>query len=269
MGYTKIIQYGNVTEVYNYEKSHKTETSSSRKARLRKHKNRLYHAVYGTSDVKKDRAKRAKDLARKKGIYKRSDASIRRSKTNFFRLCHHNNVSADTINFITLTFLEDHPYEKTLLYVKIFFNKLRESYSERPISYIAVPELTKKGRFHFHLLVYDLPSNTAERERETRNVQRQFQRGYVDVRPATYTSKGIAGYMAKYMAKALSDEKYGAIRGYNCSRNIKKVTTYGSNSLSSYASLIIPTENVAEIEEASYDVPYLGTCSFKKITKKL
>ena len=67
------------------------------------------------------------------------------------------------------------------------------------------------------------------------------------------------------MAKSLTDERYETRRGYNCSQNIKKFTQAGSNAIDGYSDMIIPTENIANIETASYDVPYLGTCSFTKI----
>jgi len=155
--------------------------------------------------------------------------------------------------------------------------KIQTHSSEIPISYISVPELTKKNRFHFHLLVYNLSTRLAGQtvragnaiyttERETRNLQRLFERGTIDIVPATYTSRGIAGYMAKYMAKSLEDSRYETTRGYNCSRNIKKIRTYGSNTLSTYAN-IIPSENLVSIDNNEYDVPYMGKCRYTKITK--
>lgn len=269
MGYRKIVQYGNVTEVFDYEKNLKTENKRTIKANLRKNNNKLYHAIYGTTDIKKERQKRVLASTRKKGIYTRSPSSIRRAKTTFFKLCHHNNVYADTIHFVTLTFSFDVTYEKARQYQSDFFKRLKQQFEESPISYISVPELTKKGRFHFHILVYNLPPETEENERSTRNIQRQFQRGYVDVRFAAYNSSGIAGYMAKYMSKALTDPKYETVRGYNCSRNIKKFRSFGSNTLNEYEDMIIPTSNVANVEKATYDVPYLGTCSYRKITTKI
>jgi hypothetical protein len=146
--------------------------------------------------------------------------------------------------------------------------RYKKHFKDVPISYISVPELTKKNRYHFHLLVYDLPPETASLERETRNIQRIFQRGYVDVMSASYKTTGIAGYMAKYMAKAIRDERYETTRGYNCSANIKKITCHGSNSLSGYSDFIIPSDSIANIVEKSYDVPYLGKCLYKKIITK-
>ena len=104
-------------------------------------------------------------------------------------------------------------------------------------------------------------------ERETRNFQRLYRAGYVDIRVATFTSQGIAGYMAKYMAKFLTDYKNEATRGYNCSRNIKKGTSIGFNSVDEYTALSIP-KNVDVLRDVVYDVPYLGKCYHQKLKNK-
>jgi hypothetical protein len=249
MGYTKIVQFGNVTEIYDYEK------------------NRPDYKPRYVSELTKKRQKQTRLHEKSKGSYSRSKRSIKRSTDNFFRLCHHNNYLADTVHFVTLTFAYDLTYKEASRHVAHWFQRIKKNYPAIPISYISVPEITKKGRFHFHLLVYDLPPETASVERKTRNFQRLFQRGYVDISPATYLSEGIAGYMAKYMAKALTDEKNETTRGYTCSRNIKKIFSASGNTLCGYTDMIIPTTDVVNSEKKVYDVPYLGKCVLTKITK--
>lgn len=254
MSYTKIVQFGNITEIYEYENTLKTKGIDHVKAEA---------FLNGVGDNGEYAPPKKPKKTKKTHRTKRS---IKRSRDNFFRLCHHNNCLADTITFVTLTFAYDLTYKKATQYVSEFMARIQKNRPEISLSYISVPELTKKGRYHFHLLVYDLPPQTAQLERKTRNFQRLFQRGYVDISPATYTSEGIAGYMAKYMAKALKDKKNEAERGYNCSRNIKKFYSVGGNSLSDYSDLIIPTEHIADIKESTYNVKILGMCKYKKIT---
>lgn len=251
MGYTRIVQYGNVTELYEYEK------------------NRTNNKPRYVSAIAKKRAKEIRSIAKKTGTYKRTYRSVLRARNNFFKLCHHNNCLASTIHFITLTFAYDLAFETSRRYVARFMENIKRHYPKVPISYISVSEKTKKGRYHFHLLVYDLPPETTERERETRNFQRLFERGYVDICPATYVTKGIAGYMAKYMGKTLTDEKNETTRGYNCSRNIRKPTSAGGNTLDQYTDMIIPTELIVDEEKKEYDVPYLGKCLYTRITKQI
>lgn len=251
MGYTKIVQFGNVTEIYEYEK------------------NRPDYKERHVSSLTKKRNKKAREHAKIKGTYKRRKQHVIRTTNNFFRLCHHNNCLASTIHFFTLTFAYDVPYKTACRHVARYMERIKKDSPKIPVLYISVPELTKKGRFHFHLLVYNLPTEKTESERKTRYFQRLFERGYVDIRHASYTSKGIAGYMAKYMAKAFTDERIEGTRVYNTSRGIEKVRSHGSNALSTEIQLFTPIEGVEQTEKREYDVPYLGKCLVTKITSKI
>lgn len=281
-GYTKIVQYGNIIETYEYEKKIQKKPPSAKRAwevALGRRDNSKLTKI--PRNLKEKRQHSLRQEAKRKGVYARSEGSAKRTRTNFFRLCHHNNCLADSIHFVTLTFAYEVTYPQASRHVKRFMEKLRERNGEVPVNYISVPELTEKGRFHFHLLVYNLSSRLAGEpiktkssgsakittERKTRNLQVLFERGYVDIVPATYTSRGIAGYMAKYMAKSLEDTRYETTRGYNCSRGIKKIYSAGSNSLDTHYDMIIP-EEVVNVEEKSYDVPYLGNCRLTRITTK-
>jgi len=254
MGYTKIVQYGDKVEVYNYEKA-------------------IYpkrHRVYKKRRYELNRAFR-------------SERSVRRAILNFYRLCHHNNYRADSIHFVTITYSHDLPYKEACRHVARFMERIRAHSQKVPISFISVPELTKKGRYHFHLLVYNLPTEIAgdtisvrrynrrkrqwqveyaTTERFTRNLQRQFGQGYIDISPATYRSDGLAGYMAKYMAKAFNDFKNEATRFYNCSRNIDKVTMYGSNTLNAYMEHLYTGRELVETKR--YEVKFMGRCVLNK-----
>jgi len=251
MGYMKIVQYGNVIEIHEYEK------------------NRPDYKQRYISPVVKKRNKKSRAIAKARGTYRRKYSSIVRSTNNFFRLCHHNNIYASSIHFFTLTFAYDCTYKTACRYVARFMERIKKTYPEISPSYISVSEKTKKGRYHFHLLVYDIPPEITKLERKTRNFQRLFERGYVDILFAGTVTKGIAGYMAKYMGKSLKDEKNETTRGYNCSTNIRRPYSTGSNTLNTYTDLIIPTEGIVEEEKREYDVPYLGKCLYTRLTKKV
>jgi len=245
MGYTKIVQYGNITEVYEYEKTIR------------------HHRRHRVSSIVSRRNKKIREEKKRRGFYERSRGSINRSRNNFFRLCHHNNSLAVSIHFFTLTFAYDAPYKTASRHVRHYMERIKKRFREISISYISVPELQKSGRIHFHLLVYDLPPEETRLERETRNFQRLFERGYVDIVFARDSSPYIAGYMSKYMGKALGDFKNETRRGYNTSRNIKKIRSAGGNTLSLYEDMIVPTGSV---ENKEYVVPFLGRCVYKKVT---
>jgi len=267
MGYTRILQYGDTTEIYEYEKNiNKKRTAPSALLANRISKDVLPHEK--KRNYPKPKTKRELERIQQKAKkYSRSRRSVARSRQNFFRLCHHNNCMAKTIHFLTLTFAYEVEYKQSRRHVYRFMERIAEAYPEISISYISVPELTKKNRWHYHLLVYNLPTETAKRERYTRNFQRQFERGYLDLRHAPNNTEKIAGYMAKYMGKAIANAKTQAERGYTTSRNIEKVTSQGSNQLDTYFDMIIPSDEPTERTE--YDVPYLGRCIKTKIVKKL
>lgn len=248
MGYQKIVQYGDTVEHYQYEKNLNTTR--------RRH----------VSEHSKKRAKERRLYAQATGTYKRPWRSVKRSQANFYRMCHHNNHVASTIHFLTITFAYDLTYKEAGRHVARFLAKIKSRFKGVPIAYVSVPELTKKGRYHFHSLVYNLPSEEVKKERVTRNFQRQFERGYIDFSPTTYRSEGLAGYMAKYMGKALVDDKSGARRGYISSRKLDKGTSAGSNSLTEYMDMIIPTDTIVQTKK--YEVPFLGTCIYTKIKKQ-
>jgi len=249
MGYLRIVEYGDIIEAFSYERNISTRPKKAVSQHARK------------------RQKQLRELNKSQGLHKRSQRSIKRSKDAFFRLCHHNNCNSSSIHFVTLTFIHDCSITEAGRYVARFFQNVQTYHKEISLRYISVPELTKKGRWHYHLLIYDLPSETAAQERKTRNFQRLFRKGFIDISLATYNSTGIAGYMAKYMAKALGDARYETIRGFNCSRNIKKTSSIGFNSVDEYTAMRIPTDGVVKMDEARYDVKYLGECYHQKLRK--
>lgn len=269
MGYSKIVQYGNVTEIFEYSKPLSDRSNNHHVSSITK---------------KRNKEKRQRLLNHPYLLYEPSKRSKNRTLDNFFKLCHHNNVNSSSIHFITLTFTYDISYKTALSHLRRFMERVQEASSPVSIRYISVPEQTKEGRIHFHLLVYDLPPRVSGEpiwsekkkryvgttERNTRYLQRLYGRGYLDICPASYTSRGIAGYMAKYMAKSFSVKKFEACRKFNCSRNILKVTAYGSNSLdSSLIAHFVHTKDLVESDVKLYDVPYMGECLKTTIVKIL
>lgn len=245
MGYTKIVRYGDILEIYGYEKDI--------------NRNR---GVKKSTKLQRDRRKKAI----LEGRYQRSSFSVQRARRNFFRLVHHNNVFASSIVFLTLTYAFDRSRVDSLRDLSLFFKLLNKKYGSlenKGISYIGVPELTKKARIHYHLLVYNLSPQAVQNERSTRDIQRLWRRGYVHSDIARDKSEKIAGYMAKYMAKSMSDKRFAAWRSYTCSRNIEKVADAGGNAFSQYVELAKPDDALAlKVEE--YNVPYLGTCYMQR-----
>jgi len=237
-----VIKAGNITEIYEYEKPF------------------LPRPIKPLSKLQKKRAA-ARREARKKANLPRTKRAANRCYTNFFRLVHHNNSVAHTIHFITLTLASDYDYKTASRFLAHFFERVKKAQNKIPLDYISVPEFTKKGRIHFHLLVYDL-SPCWFNERETRNLQRFWGRGYLDLRPAVQKGAALAGYLAKYMAKSLNHSNSPSWRGYSCSQTIKRLFTYSGNEISDYFYLDLQDSDLHYI--AQYDTLWLGRGVYKK-----
>jgi len=108
------------------------------------------------------------------------------------------------------------------------------------------------------MLLYNLPSEISIAERETRNLQRCFGAGYIDIGFTSYITEGLAGYMAKYMAKNIGNGNNERTRNYCCSRNIEKVYHAGSNTLAEYVDMIVDEQGVQKLIQ--YDTLWLGRC---------
>jgi len=238
MGYIKIIQYADTVESYTYER----QVSRAPKKSL--------------SYLQK---KRIREI-RKQGKFKsRTAFSVKRTRDNFFRLVHHNNFKATTVNFLTLTFAHDiQKIEANRAFAR-FFERLKKSVGKDiHLSYISVQEKTKANRIHLHVLLYNLPTSFSSSERETRYIQRMWGQGYADLRVARDRSPAIAGYMAKYLSKSIKSADNARGRYYNCSRNIEKVTSAGFNS---FPSEVLEFHHDI-VKQSSYDTIYLGRCDY-------
>jgi len=156
MGYTRLVQYGNITEIYQYEKPRNRNQEQSH-AKIQRIIDKKCHI----SNIVKPKqgnllTKPQTSIGLSLSNLPRKQSAINRTLRDFFRLTHHNVVNAKTIHFVTLTFAFDLTYEQALNALKKFINRTQQYQKEVPISYISVPELTKKNRYHFHLLIFDL-----------------------------------------------------------------------------------------------------------------
>jgi len=119
------VVYGNVSEIYAYSRDYRPRHFDTHVKFLSKHEKKLPKGFKRPpnrrKDVRADYTRRMKE----KGLYERSEASTRRTLKSFFRLCHHNNVYADSIHFVTLTFEYDIAYKETQTHLRRFMSYLR------------------------------------------------------------------------------------------------------------------------------------------------
>jgi len=242
MGYTRIVQYGDTTEVYEYSRD-----------------------IYISKKPRKHISKIRRDRNKKLPAKPKTPRSIKRSKDNFFRLVHHNLMRNEELPIlITLTNYKNVTLEKGYDSLKLFFrylNKLQYDKIKRKntIQFIAVPETQpKSGNLHYHVIIWGLHTSLWNEERSRRLLQRIWRRGYIDVRNTTYKSEKIAGYLAKYFAKSQTNIFFSGRRAYTTSRNIYRPTTHGSNQLSDFLQHIVEPVNCTKTGE--YSTMWLGKC---------
>jgi len=228
--YTKSIFTGETLEVYRYERAPKV---SSGPKRLRKAAD-----VRGSTDA----APRRWD-------------NIRRLKGGFLRLVQSHLSATGTPTFVTLTFASNVPLDPALQCFREFTKILRKELGDG-ISYIAVPEFQKRGATHFHGLFWGIESDLVKNERYSRYLQSIWARGYLDIIPTDGSPK-LAGYMAKYMQKALFDERLLRRRAYYYSRNIVRPMLYKTALVASHAEEVLGG-SLELVSEKTYSTEWLG-----------
>lgn len=196
-----IKQYGKITEI--------TETEKS-PSKIR---------VYASTRKKKDiyGARRRDNIKRSKQI------CLRRVSTAI--------ADFGSPLFLTLTFegdASDASYANDS--IRSFQVRLQARYPKAQS--IFVPELSPRGRIHFHGLVFNLPMCIGDkkkgrrvitygRERETRELFKLWGKGYVDVRQ-TDGSRRLAFYISKYIMKAGKQVIFNAMRIIRVSKGIRR-----------------------------------------------
>lgn len=241
MGYCRVVQAGNSIEIYQYEKDY-VKPPPRKSLTLLEKQRRIAIRLLGTT---------------------RSEYSCRRARRDFYRLVRHNINREGDLCFLTLTTLGGVSLEQGYRYIYDFKKRLKNTLGVT-ISYIAVPEWQKKGRLHYHLLVWGIPEHVIVAERSGRFLQRQYARGYIDVLLAYDRSPKLASYLAKYMQKAYRDERLSGRRAYNASRDIEQPRTAGSNALSAWVHELVPVDS--EIDRLiDYDTVWFGRCNYKRV----
>jgi hypothetical protein len=256
--YRKIIKSGNVVEVYSYEKAPKLEGRPRAKGQHR------------SREVSDDG--RLPDLARKR------EDNIKRCRQKFIRLVRANTGRADTNALITLTYAAIVDIETATRHFNQFTGLLRKTLGT-DFRYIGVPEFQERGAVHFHVLYWGLASRLIEYEkphwkreedigqmdkveRGTRFIQNCWAYGYVDCIP-TDNSEKLAGYLAKYMSKAMYDERLLRKRAYYYSRNIYRPYSSTFSPYVNYMNARLE-EKATLITDRDFDTRWLGKANYKR-----
>jgi len=208
MGYTKIITYSNLLEYYEYENNLRRNGRG-----IGKHKNS--DTSTSISDDREDTNEEIQSTKDRRGD------NVRRAVLVFRRLVTANLGQSDVPIFASFTYAKDQrSVRQGHKDFKAFVRDLTNKFG-RHLRYVYVPEFTKRGRLHFHALIWGLPALLVETERDTRVVAGLWKQGFADL-IQTDGSHKLASYMTKYMAKTFADRRLAGSKAFVCSRNLIK-----------------------------------------------
>jgi len=229
--YTKTIFNGSYLEQWQYEKAPK------------------YHPVRRKRRVIERRQEGFVDLKRR-----RLD-NLRRTRKGFLGLVSINSSRGDRSALLTLTMVSIVDVATASKAFNEFSQTLRRLFGNG-FRYIGVPEFQKRGAVHYHVIVWGLPDRVIENERDTRFLQHCWARGFLDCIP-TDGSEKIAGYLAKYMQKAMFDERLGYKRAYLASRNVMRPVLFKAAAVVANSRAVLGCD-LELIGDRSFGTDWLG-----------
>lgn len=197
----KVIVAGTITEIYAYgdEQIKKIKSKEQMEYEDVEKQKKKVNPITGEirHDIFAKEIKIESDLA-----YSRKKENIQKTKVNLRRLIDANiGMYEEMEKFLTLTFDEDVTREYALDELKKFMKRLRYLHNKKEFKYIAVIELTKKGRIHFHLILFNLPYI------KKKEISEIWRHGYVQIN-SIYRYYDLATYVVKYIKKTLTTENF-------------------------------------------------------------
>lgn len=187
----KYIVSGDIIELYEYENEIYTDYDLGK---FREHTGRQNSSITDEETKKNNREK-----------------SSSRSAKNVRRLVN-SNIEKNS-KFVTLTFEDDIRELKDANYIFKKFKQRLEYQLKINLKYLCVPEFTKKGRVHFHVVFFNLPfiKNTT--------LGMIWGHGFIKINKID-NCDNVGSYVAKYMTK--ENEKLIEQKSYFTSRNLEK-----------------------------------------------
>jgi len=247
--YTRVIKSGSLIEIYEYDKK-------PRPPELRKRQ-------------KKDRRKYRRHATRNSG-------NVYRARKNFLRLVRSNVGAGEPPALLTLTMHQILPLRTSSGIFTEFLQCLRRV-EGNGIRVIAVPEFQERGAVHYHCLIWGMPQyygcttrknqphkyckNAPQCESTSRRIQRLWLRGFVDARVTNGHAK-LAGYLAKYMFKAMHDVRLGGEKAYHASRNVMRQMSVGSSAFSDEVKQELGLNEIS-FAVHKFKTRYLGECTYE------
>ena len=187
--YKKAIVSGHVIEIYQYEKPVYSDYELNK---IRQHEGRRQEA--SEDNKQKNREKCSNRAAR----------TVRRLVNS--------NIAINS-KFLTLTFADHVTDLKKANYEFKKFKQKFEYYLGVRIKYLCVPEFTKKGRIHYHVVLFNLPFV------KNKTLQSIWSNGFIKINKID-NCDNVGAYVSKYMTK--DNEQMIEEKSYFTSRNLEK-----------------------------------------------
>jgi len=189
--------------------------------------------------------------------------SAQRAKRDLKRLinANHNQYPGCTTKFLTLTF-RDHitdietANKKLEKFIKRLNYKLFKT-KKACVRYVAVPEFTKKGRVHYHLVTFNVPFVKAA------EVADIWSHGYIKINRCDDVTN-LGAYVSKYLTKE-TDTRLEGKKRYFSSRGLFKPVELINERADALAQHL-PSGKETYVD--TFENEYLGTILYKQYNIK-
>lgn len=183
---------------------------------------------------------------------------MQRARRDLRRLvnCNVNQYGIEcTPKFVTLTFRDDikelaaanKEFEKFIKRLNYSVHNTKKAITK----YSVVPEFTKKGRVHYHVIFYNLPYVKSDKLAEI------WGQGFIKINKID-NCDNVGAYVSKYMTKNNEDIK--GKKSYFNSRNLIKPTEITEREMIESFRGSLPLDNITY--SAIFDNEYLGTITY-------
>lgn len=239
----KIVQAGNIIEVYEYTKG--------------------YLKGYEVND--KSLKGRKSDYISENYLDHRKQV-LQRAKRDLRRLINANHGQYGkefTSKFLTLTFgdnvtdmeLANYEFEKFIkrLNYLVFGNK------KANLKYNSVVEFQERGAIHYHVIIYNIPYVKHD------IIEKTWGNGWIWINKIDNVDN-VGAYVTEYMGKDLEDERLQGKKSYFSSRGLFKPIEITDKKIVETVAAALPFEKLKY--SSQFDNDYLGTISYEQYNLK-
>lgn len=194
------------------------------------------------------------------------ERSLRRARVELIRLVNANcgfYGSGFTAKFVTLTFRDDVldldvANRLFMLFVKrLNYKVFGSKYAN--LRYTAVPEFTKRGRVHYHVIFYNLPYVKAK------VLEQVWNNGFIKINKIDNVDN-VGAYIAKYMIKASEDGRLSGRKCYFNSRGLRRPLEITDKKSAEAAEQSLPIKCL--VYEKEYFSEYTGRVRYRQYNLK-